>query len=586
MVGGDHRNRFGKNGKIGKISVHWNPGSEQGFCPEIINAGLYSSFLFDIEVCPDEEGNLIAVRLLFLRQSGTAFPILFQDRLDYRICGLMIAKENDNGILLLLFKIGNEFTKRRIAQAKKRKIVVQRLGAAFHFNLRIEVIKAFRIGGMVLHGYVEQKQRVVALIFIDFNDLFKIGLVAYIIADLSCIVKIREEIHFRKSHCGIDRIPVPAGGIVGMHGDRLIAQTRQVRGQRRRLSLDILLIGNAALRQKGHGISRQIFEFGVGRISAENGNVQPAGNGVFSAIKQAVDEGHIILIHRKITQNRRIGKRFVHDDNDVRELSLIRTGSCHGRFAHGFLLQSGEFLCRRIRVIARRLIHGQIPQLHDEGQGRSVLIADGGGSEKLVVQAQFLLHNFIGMEHQSERAQHDDECGRHGKPQLPGTLFQGETAEKFQDQKKKEAKHHKKRLTVQGIIIIARHAGRRSNGKQVPGLDRDGTEIQNKIIGESVYGKEQGFRHQSHMELSKDGKQKQSQKLKHDQVQNLRRCLHGLKRVVGVPLQQVKCGSRGDKQHDQAETALPDLLYHFFHNNFQIPPQNPLSNASLGQNMP
>ena len=174
------------------------------------------------------------------------------------------------------------------------------------------------------------------------------------------------------------------------------------------------------------------------------------------------------------------------------------------------------------------------------------------------------------MEHQTEGAEHDNQRGRHGKPQLPGPFFQSETAEIFQYQKKDEAEHHKKRLTVQGIIVIARHACRRSDGKQVPGLDRDGAEVQDKIIGKTVYAEKQGFRHQGNMELAENSEQKQSQELEHDQVQDLRRCLHGFKRVVGVPLQQVKCDCRGDKQHDQAETALPDLLYHFFHKIFRF----------------
>ena len=190
------------------------------------------------------------------------------------------------------------------------------------------------------------------------------------------------------------------------------------------------------------------------------------------------------------------------------------------------------------------------------------------------------------MEHQPEGAQKDDERGRNRKPQLPGPFFQGKAAEKFKNQKKHEAKHHQKRLPVQGIIIIARHAGRGSDGKQVPGLDRHRTEIQDKIVGESVYAEKQGFRHQCHMELPEGCKQEKRQQLKHDQVQHLRRRLHGFKRIVGVPLQQVKGGCRSQKQHDKTEPALPDLLYHFFHNNFQIPPQNPRFNPSLGQNTP
>ena len=213
----------------------------------------------------------------------------------------MVSEKDDDGILLLPLKIGDEFAQRLIAQAEERKIVVQRLGTSLHLNLRVEVVKAFRVGRVVLHGNIEQKQRTVSLIFINLNDFFKIGLIAHIIADLVRVFKIRKEVHFRESHRRIDRIPVPAGGVVGMHGNRLITQGRKMRSQGRRGFVDVLLIGNAALRQECHGISRQVFEFGIGRIPAEHGNVQPAGDGIFSPFKQAVDKGHIVLIDRKIT---------------------------------------------------------------------------------------------------------------------------------------------------------------------------------------------------------------------------------------------------------------------------------------------
>ena len=84
-----------------------------------------------------------------------------------------------------------------------------------------------------------------------------------------------------------------------MHGHRLITKTRQVRGQGRCLRLDILLIGNASLRQKGHGISGQVLKFRIGCIPAQNGHIQPAGNGVVSAFEQAVDEGRARVLCRE-----------------------------------------------------------------------------------------------------------------------------------------------------------------------------------------------------------------------------------------------------------------------------------------------
>ena len=45
--------------------------------------------------------------------------------------------------------------------------------------------------------------------------------------------------------------------------------------------MDKLLIRNATLRKEGHGVAGKEFEFRVGSISAEYGNVHVAGNGIF-----------------------------------------------------------------------------------------------------------------------------------------------------------------------------------------------------------------------------------------------------------------------------------------------------------------
>ena len=106
------------------------------------------------------------------------------------------------------------------------------------------------------------------------------------------------------------------------------------------LFLNILLIGNTPIRKESHRMSGQVFEFGIGGITAFDGDVQVSGDSVVRAVQQTVHEGHIVLVGGKFPQNRGIRKGFVHDDDDIGKGSFLR-----------FLFRPAERLIQRSRIV-------------------------------------------------------------------------------------------------------------------------------------------------------------------------------------------------------------------------------------------
>ena len=90
------------------------------------------------------------------------------------------------------------------------------------------------------------------------------------------------------------------------------------------------------------------------------------------------------------------------------------------------------------------------------------------------------------MEHGAEGNQHTADDSRGGYTELPGPFFQGITAEKLQRQQDQKAENDKYGLLIQRILVVIRHAGRRADGKKIPGLNGYRTEIQHEIIHQPV----------------------------------------------------------------------------------------------------
>lgn len=85
------------------------------------------------------------------------------------------------------------------------------------------------------------------------------------------------------------------------------------------------------------------------------------GNRVIRAVEQAVHEGHIILVRCKIAEHGRIGKRLVHDDDNVRLLCIVRRCSIE-------LLRAGIIGCQQLLgvfcAVTGGLIDRNVLKLH------------------------------------------------------------------------------------------------------------------------------------------------------------------------------------------------------------------------------
>ena len=119
-----------------------------------------------------------------------------------------------------------------------------------------------------------------------------------------------------KAQKGINAVPPPSVGIVGVEGCGGIAVFPKKLRQSGKLVGNKLLIGNASGRQEGHGVAGEKLKFRVGCVAAQDRDEYVAGNGVLASVKGA-EEGHVILRGLEIADDGQIGKGLVHDDDDV-----------------------------------------------------------------------------------------------------------------------------------------------------------------------------------------------------------------------------------------------------------------------------
>ena len=111
--------------------------------------------------------------------------------------------------------------------------------------------------------------------------------------------------------------------------------------------------------------------------------MQFSGNGIFRSVLQGMYERHIVHVGIYLAQHRRVGKRFVHNDNDIGSVRYL---------SHGFFGKKHRFF---LRIVAARHIHINVLQLQKKCHRRTVLVAHGRRGKQLVVHPDVLLHEFL-----------------------------------------------------------------------------------------------------------------------------------------------------------------------------------------------
>ena len=196
----------------------------------------------------------------------------------------MISEKHHHDRLFFLRKIRNQLFQSLVCLFDQRQISRQRIGRSpFHGNIRCKIFMCILIRAVILHRHLKQKQRFICIFFlIRVDNLFHAGVVADILTDISTVPIVVNKLCMRKSQQRIYFIPLPARSQIRMHAVSFISQFLQIRRQRRNTVMNILLIGNAALRQKGHRIPCEKFKLRICRIAAADRYIQIPGNGIVS----------------------------------------------------------------------------------------------------------------------------------------------------------------------------------------------------------------------------------------------------------------------------------------------------------------
>ena len=222
-----------------------------------------------------------------------------------------------------------------------------------HLHPHIVRVVVFIIIGMVLHRDRVQKNRCIRgclhlLVLLD--DLVRHGVIrdqtagpvvpAHLV-DMGHLFQAQEGV---KAQVGVCRVPAPILGPEAMNCRRLISLRQlEVIGQREHGLGHMLLVGLAAVGQKGSRIACQRFKLHIAGSAAETGAVRPArSTGLLQGVEVGRDIG--IKLETVLFQLRHIPVGLVHhvDDGGLFH-GLVRRGG--GTVRSRVERSSGIFLC-------------------------------------------------------------------------------------------------------------------------------------------------------------------------------------------------------------------------------------------------
>ena len=330
-----------------------------------------------------------------------------------------------------------------------------------------------RVAAVALDGDVEQEKRGPLLLVLKLpDDLRKVGLVADI-----AVLKGLGHIHVLsafegvKAQPGVGLIALPGGALPGVEGQRIIALGLEQRGQRGGGTQHILLVGDAARGQKGHGIPGEEF-----KLTGAGARTKYRGIGVAKdGVVQGADRIGDALTELKVAVGLKIRPGFVHDGDDI--------GALHrhlGGLGGLGLLQQGVHLLRGVIV---GLLHLQKLGVAEEyRQAAPVLVGP-----RLVPHVGFhpqLFQLFSGQQ-EEEAGQPRRQTGQPQGDPFPGGEPQAGLAplrmeEHHQGRRQKDGDSH---LPGGGQPVGARHAGSSAQGGKIPGQNRGAPEGVDKVVG-------------------------------------------------------------------------------------------------------
>ena len=328
------------------------------------------------------------------------------------------------------------------------------------------------IAAVVLDGDVEQEQRLPFLLVLKLPDnLFKVGLVADV-----AVLEGLGHIHVVAALVGVEAQPgvgpvsLPRGPLPGVEGQGGIALRLQNGGQGGGGPQHILLVGDAARGQEGHGVAGEELELAGAGARAEHRGVGVAIHRVVQGadvVGDAGAEGHVSVVLK-------VGPGLVHDGHNI--------GPLHGNRRRLRRLHAGHDLFQPLRPGVLRLLHLEELRVAEEYRQAAASTVGAGGVPHIGLNTETLQPP--GGEQEQEAGQ---PCPQAHQPQGPPRSGEAQAGLVFlrmeehnQGRRQGDGRQH---LPRGRKAVAPRHIGGGAQGGEIPGQDGGAPEGLDKAVG-------------------------------------------------------------------------------------------------------
>ena len=458
----------------------------------------------------------------------------------------MVSEHQDDGRLLLLAEVVHQQPEGLVSLVGEGQVLLgHRVLARLVGELHLGRVILHRVAAVVLDGDVKEEQpllRVLVLKLID--DLTKGRLVADIAVLLGDRhVHVLHTLKLVEAEQRVGLVALPGSALAGVEGQGTVAVFPEQRGQRSRRLQNVLLIGDAARRQKGHRVAGQKLKLTGAGARAEHRGVGMAKDEVV----QRVDVVGDALAQRKVSEILKVRPGLVHDSDDV--------GAGVGR--NGRLL-FGDAGGDALDVFSRgilRLLHRHELGVAQKDRQRPVLRVGAGLVPDIGLDAEGFQRG--GMQHRVSAGRDGAQVTRPeaqpvfggAKPPTQQLLAQ----QKDHPRQQQEADHH---LQIEREAVAVRHRRRCPQGGEVPRQDGGTAKQRNVVVGDPPHKAQDVGNHTAQNDVVGQGAQGEVHHPDAQVVgkQNTERIIPGQVAAVGK-LHQIK-GGDGGEQHQQGKKRL------------------------------
>ena len=389
----------------------------------------------------------------------------------------MVPKHEDDGGLLLLGEVVHQHLEGLVRLVGQGQVLLRH-------GVLARLVGELDLGGVVLHGVaavvldgdVEQEQGLSRLLVLKLpDDLSEVGPVAHVAVLQGLLhVHVLAALEVVEAQPGIGLVPLPGGALPRVEGQGAVPLLPQQGGQGGGVVQNVLLVGDAARGQEGHGVPRQKLKFAGAGARPEDGGVGVAPDRVV----QGADVVGDALREGEGAELLKVRPGLVHNGDDIGVVG-----------AHRRLLREFHLVHDPAQPLGRQVL--RLLHLH------KLRVAQKGGHRAALLIGPQLVP-YVGLH--AEPAQG---LGMYRLAQAEDAQDQGETAEgggapvdekaalpEFVPQEPGQKGHQGdpgQHGAGGGEGVAPRHRRRRPQGGQIPGEHRRPPVQGDKVVGRSPH---------------------------------------------------------------------------------------------------